>query len=263
MDWGAEYEFFDEESREPELRKAIVFSEKDISRIAPLDIQNGMLGTQLRVLRNLRSHFGKDLPIVETVFSPIEIAHRLMTGREAFLALLQKSPDAVHQLLATITKDFLHFCFHCLDAGADGIFFATKWATTDLLNWEEYQQFGKQYEMQILSELQKRNALIILHVCGEHTYLEHMLDYPADIFSYDFFSEGAMPPAQVVEQTGKFVLGGIDPARLVMNSDSVIRDCKELSVIEKWLVGPSCVITYEATDEAIQKVKRSAGILPA
>jgi uroporphyrinogen decarboxylase len=255
LDWGAECEFFDDETREPEQRSAVVSGETDVSRISQLDVHSGMLGTQLRVLKNLRSHFGNDLPIVETVFSPIEIAHRVMTGREAFLSLLQKSPEAVHQLLGTITKTFLHFCFHCLDAGANGIFFATKWATSDLLSWEQYQEFGKQYEMQILNELQKREALIILHVCGDRTYLDQMLDYPADIFSYDFFADGTVPPAKVVEKTGKFVLGGVDPVRLVTNSDSVVRDCKELSKIEKWLAGPSCVITHEATDEAIQKIR--------
>ena len=255
IDWGAEYEFFDDEAREPELRKAVVFEAADIDKITPLNGIEGMLGTQLKVIRNLRLHFGKDLPMVETVFSPIEIAHRLMTGRDALSQLLQKSPEAVHRLLKVITTTYLHFCFHCLEAGADGIFFATKWATKDLMTWEQYQEFGKQYEMQILTELQKHDALLILHVCGDRTYLENMLDYPIDMFSYDFFGDSAMSPAQVVQRTGKFVLGGVDPVRLVENSDTVVRDCQELSQIEKWLMGPSCVITHEASDEAIRKVK--------
>jgi len=257
LDWGARYEFFDDESREPELREAVVLQESDIDGISRPDVQEGMLGTQLCVIRNLRTHFGPDLPIVETVFSPIEIAHRLMTGREAFSALLRHSPEAAHRLLAKITETFKEFCLECLTAGADGVFFATKWATRDLLTWEQYEEFGRSYEMEILPVLQNRDALIILHVCGERTYLDRMLNYPADIFSYDFFADGALPPSQVAEQTGKFVLGGIDPLRIVSNSDSVVEDFRALAKIPKWLAGPSCVITHQATDEAITKISQA------
>lgn len=259
LDWGAEYEFFDDETREPELRRPVILEEQDIARLSMLDVRQGMLGTQLRVVRNLRSHFGPDLPIVETVFSPIEIAHRLMTGREAFSALLERSPESVHRLLQTITATFRDFCLQCLDTGADGIFFATKWANTDLLTWEQYEQFGRQYEMEILNPLKERNALIILHVCGERTYLDRMLNYPADIFSYDFFVDGALPSSDVIERTGKFVLGGIDPARLVSTPNSVVQDCGRFAQIPKWLAGPSCVINHEVTDDAIKKVKELQG----
>ena len=83
-----------------------------------------------------------------------------------------------------------------------------------------------------------------------------MLNYPADIFSYDFFAAGVPSPDQVVQQTGKFVLGGVDPARLVSDPESVLQDCKRFAKLDRWLVGPSCVITHEASDEAIAMIKR-------
>jgi uroporphyrinogen decarboxylase len=257
LDWGAQYEFFEDESREPELRKAVIFEAKDIDRISPLNVHDGMLGVQLNVIRNVRRHFGPDVPIVETVFSPIEIAHRLMNGREALSRLIDQSPEAVHKLLKTISSTFRDFCLECLNAGADGIFFATKWASQDLLRWTEYEKFGKPYEFEVLNALTRRDALIILHVCGERTYLPRMLDYPADIFSYDFFAEGAPKAFDVALQTGKFVCGGIDPQRLITNISSVVDDCKNLAEIPNWIAGPSCVITHEATDEAIAKVRRA------
>ena len=248
LDWGAEYEFFEDPAREPELRKPV----ENIRNIRILDPSAGTLGDQLHVIRNLRQHFGKELPIVETIFSPIEIAHRLMSSREAFDTFRKDSPQEAHQLLKIIHETFLEFALRCLAAGADGIFFATKWATSDWMSWNEYQEFGKKYELPILNALKKRDILLILHVCGDRTYLKQMLDYPVDIFSYDFFADGAPDPAEI----GKFVLGGIDPQRLVSDPDSVVEDCKRLAGMDQWLIGPSCVITPDTTDDAITKVAR-------
>jgi uroporphyrinogen decarboxylase len=256
LDWGAEYEFFNDATREPELRKPVVSSDADIRNIPVLDPAKGVLGEQLQVIWNLRQHFGNELPMVETIFSPIEIAHRLMSSREAFDSLRKSSPQKAHDLLETIQETFLDFALRCLEAGADGIFFATKWSTSDLMSWNEYEEFGKRYEQPILSALHERNALLILHICGERTYLNRMLDYPADIFSYDFFAEGIPAPEEVVTHTGKFVLGGIDPQKLVSDPDRIVEDCKRLSAIPQWLVGPSCVITHEATNEAIDKANK-------
>lgn len=257
LDWEARYEFFDDETREPELREPVIRRAEDIERISILDPTRGALGDQLQVTRNLREHFGTELPIVQTIFSPIEIAHRLMSGRESLDALRKNSPDALQSLLEKIQKTFLDFALRSLEAGADGIFFATKWATSDWMSWSDYEQFGRTHELPILNALHDRGALLILHVCGERTYLEKMLNYPADIFSYDFFAPGVPSPEQVARDTGKFVLGGVDPVRLASDWQSVVEDCKKLSGIDRWLVGPSCVITHEASDEAIRAVRES------
>ena len=254
LDWGAGYEFFDDETREPELRKPIIRRAEDVDCVGILEPTRGALGEQLQVIRNLREHFGKELPIVQTIFSPIEIAHRLMTGREMLDALRKSSPAAVHSLLETIQKTFLDFALRCLDAGADGIFFATKWANSDWMTWSEYEEFGRTHELPILNSLNERNALMILHVCGERTHLDRMLNYPADIFSYDFYASGAPDPAEVVEQTGKFVLGGIDPEKLAHNWQSAAEDCKRFQSLDRWLIGPSCVVTPETTDDSIRSI---------
>jgi len=255
LDWGAEYEFFSDPLKEPKLRKPVIRNVEDFSRIGGLDVQKGFLGDQLRVIRNLRSHFGTDLPIVETVFSPIEIAHRLMEGRSVLRQFLQTNPDGIHDLLGTITKVFSEFCLECLEAGADGIFFATKWATSDEMNWAQYQTFGKRYEMEILDPLVQKEALVILHVCGQRTFLSHMLDYPADIFSYDFFGEAVPSPEIVAQSTGKYVMGGVDPNLLVHDVHRAVDVAKRYSGVKGWLVGPSCVVLPETPSENILRMK--------
>lgn len=257
LDWGAEYRFFEDGLTEPELVRPVIVHAEDVSRIGWLDVTRGYLGEQLQVIRNLRSHFGPELPIVETVFSPIEIAHRLMQGREQLQMLRRESPQAVHHLLDQISKVFADFCLKCLEAGADGIFFATKWASGEYLSWEEYLEFGKRYEEPIFDVLNSRDALLILHVCGSNTYLQEMLDYPADIFSYDFYAAGSPQPEDVLVKTGRFVLGGIDPNQLDSEPQILLEQCSHLAKWKNWLIGPSCVIPVTTQDESIDALRRA------
>lgn len=255
LDWGARYEFFDDPMKEPKLIAPVIETVADIQRLPVPDSSAGYLGEQLQVIRNLRRHFGADLPIVETVFSPIEIAHRLMKGRDSLTALRKQSPQAVHGLLRAITDVYSGFVRACLDAGADGIFFATKWANRDRMSWGEYKEFGWTYEREILDVLKGRQALVLLHVCGERTYLSEMKDYPAAIFSYDFLADEAPDPMELARSTGKRVLGGIDPQKLCTDPQGVIADCRKWAAQQWWIAGPSCVVLPETPDESIRAVR--------
>lgn len=255
LDWGARYQFFDDPLMEPKLMAPVIESPGDVGRLRVPDPAAGYLGDQLQVIRNLRRHFGPDLPIIETVFSPIEIAHRLMRGRDSLTELRKESPKILHDLLGSITRVFSLFANACLDAGADGIFFATKWATRDRMSWAEYEDFGRKYEMEILDVLNARQALIVLHVCGDHTYLPEMRDYPATIFSYDFLAGGAPEPADLWKSTGKRVLGGIDPQKLRTDPQAVIADCRRWNAEKWWIAGPSCVVLPQTPDDSIRAVR--------
>ena len=252
LPWGTDYKFYADPIKEPTQNKPLITTKSDVTRVSEIDITQGELGEQLKVIRNLRAHFGPEIPILETVFSPIEIAHRFFTNREAFTAMRKSSPEVVHQLLEQITKTFNQFCLECINAGADGIFFATKWATKDQMSWDEYREFGKRYEMPILNALREKQAIIVLHVCGARTYLREMLDYPVDAFSYDFFADEALDPASIMQQTSANVIGGVDPELLRSNPGAAANQCNQYKNLERWIAGPSCVVLPDTTDQAIE-----------
>ena len=81
------------------------------------------------------------------------------------------------------------------------------------MTWNEYEEFGCPLRIPD-SECTKRTERVIdfARLRREHTYLDRMLNYPADIFSYDFFADGdCLHRLQFARQTGKFILGGVDP----------------------------------------------------
>jgi uroporphyrinogen decarboxylase len=250
--WGTEYQFYPDPLKEPTLIKPLIISEQDVARVGKIDVTQGELGDQLKVIRNLRSHFGPNLPILQTVFSPIEISHRFFTNREELSKMRKKSPAVIHKLLNQLTETFSQFCLECLKSGADGIFFATKWASTDQMTWDEYREFGKQYEMPILNLLNAKDAVIVLHVCGPRTYLREMLNYPVHAFSYDFYAEGVPDPESILKETSSKVIGGINPELLCRDPKAAAEACSTYRNFERWIAGPSCVVLPETSDEAIE-----------
>src|SRR3990170_3279672 len=54
LDWGARYQFHEDEFREPELAEPAILTGRDIERLEPVDTRGGALGEQLQVIRRLR-----------------------------------------------------------------------------------------------------------------------------------------------------------------------------------------------------------------
>jgi len=53
--------------------------------------------------------------------------------------------------LEAIAETTRRFVTECLAAGADGIFFATQMARPGLTTPEEYEEFGRPYDLEVLS----------------------------------------------------------------------------------------------------------------
>jgi len=65
------------------------------------------------------------------------------------------------------------------------IFFATTdWGSYDLLTDEEYSEFGRPYDLEVLKMAQGAK-LNVLHVCKEHNMLFSLCDYPVDLVNWD------------------------------------------------------------------------------
>ncbi len=79
-------------------------------------------------MRRIRKGRGDDAPILMTAFSPLTIARKL--AGERLREDMTSAPDAVQA---------------ALEAGADGIFFATQAATPEVLTAEEHARWDLPY----------------------------------------------------------------------------------------------------------------------
>ena len=85
-----------------------------------------------------------DVPILQTVFSPLTTALKLAGDR--VFADLRRHPDLFEAGLAIIAETTLGFARACLRAGAHGLFFATQCASYRMLSEAEHRRFGVAYD---------------------------------------------------------------------------------------------------------------------
>src|SRR2546421_6009833 len=98
----------------------------DVARLQPVDPRGGALGEQLTALATIRAAVGPDTPIIWTVFAPMMVLPYLLTGgRPQALALARAEPKAVDAALAAMAETLSGYARACLEAGADGLFYAT------------------------------------------------------------------------------------------------------------------------------------------
>lgn len=226
--WDAKFQYStDREVRHRRISYPI-HSRHDWHRIQPLRPTHGSLGEQLQAVKLIARQLGPDRPIIETVFSPLSVAADLTESDEAMLTFLREDPDLVHGALQAIAETFAAFVTEVLNAGAHGIFFATTtWARKDILTLEEYNRFGRQYDLKVLAAASGA-SFNLLHVCGPRSYLVELSDYPVHAINWAA-TEPSNPKLWQFKAPGKASVGGISNKALTVTSpNTILAEAKEL-----------------------------------
>ena len=153
----------------------------DWERLKHLDVSQGAHGREVHAIRLVAEAVGREVPVLETVFSPLSVA-RTLAGEQATVRYLREDPEALHNGLAMIADVTAEFVHAVIAAGADGIFFSTQMATTALMTAEEYEEFGRPYDLRILDAVD--GGLVFLHLHGEHVMFDLVSNYPVQILNW-------------------------------------------------------------------------------
>ena len=216
----------------------------------PLPTSSPALAEHLKVVSMIRRASDRELPILMTVFTPLSVAGRLIGRHETLVEHLRSAPEQMHAVLRGITDTFVSFVSELRNAGADGLFFATThWASSDLLTWAEYEQFGVPYDLEVIRAAES-DAVNLLHVCGSNNYLTHLakLPYPARMINWDSSDPTNLPLDKALELlTDKTLVGGVDYRGWLKRSrpDEMpyfIRELKRQFAPSQLIVAPGCAV---------------------
>jgi uroporphyrinogen decarboxylase len=224
----------------------------DWERLPGLDVREGFNGEVLAAVGLTRRDLPVDVPLLQTIFSPLTVAAKLSNG--AVSTHLRESPAAVHAGLRRITEVTRAFAQATLAAGADGFFFATQLAERSLLAEEEYREFGVPYDLQVLAGLPIEMPLL-LHFHGRTPMLELAGRYPPGALSWH---DRRFGPAlgDVKEAQNRPVSGGIDEERIATATPAeVAAQAAEAARLGRQggvIVTPGCVIPVATPAENIR-----------
>jgi uroporphyrinogen decarboxylase len=246
----------------PEVTSYPIQSAADWGKLRPLSMNEGALDEQIEALERIGESLGGETYFLETIFSPLSIAADLVENPKVEIPrLMREEPQALRDGLEVITETFREFAKCCLDEGACGIFFATTdWASRNVLNAEQYAEWGRPYDLRVL-EVAQGAPFNVLHVCKENNLLFALADYPTHAINWAVGSHGNPSLRDVQLNTDKTVIGGWTNETLRYKSHAMIRAEARAALEQtggrRFMLGPACSIDPETPEENV-KFARSA-----
>lgn len=260
--WGFSYEPSHDPATLHRCTGHPIASAQSWRQLAPLSMDTPALQEQIRAIRLIRKELPADVPLIMTVFSPLDSAEKLVDRNAALLkAHIEEAPEALEQGLAAIADTFARFMRLLVAEGVDGIYFSTKWANNVKLTPQQVQRLVRPFDLQVL-EPARGLWCNMLHLCEDAVQLEAMADYPVQVFHWDEHTPNNPKLRDGQRLLGKCVGGGVaaptlargTPAEILQRARAVIGAQEGRNLV----LGPGCSVQVAATPEANLRALRQA-----
>jgi uroporphyrinogen decarboxylase len=256
-DWGCEVAYQGSPNGAKQCTRHAVQSRADWARITPRDAGAGALGRELEAVRLIVRGRGDDAPVLHTLFSPLTIARKLAGDR--VMTDLREEPDAVTPALEAITETVARYAAASLEAGADGIFFATQAAHPDSATREEHDRFDLPYVRRILKFIDGRSRFTMLHVHGDDPYLDAFGGL--HVHAFNWHDRTTSPTlAAAASRYAVALVGGLNQQHTLRTGAPAAVAAETRDAIAQanggvgLIVGPGCVLPLDVPDANLQAV---------
>ena len=258
-DWGVEDQWRGDSEGTRSYTKRVISSVEDWSQLTILDADSPHLAAQLKSLSILRAALGPDVPLIQTVFSPLAQAKNL-AGGEKLLAHIRMRPEWVGRGLEIILESTRRFIRAARAMGLiDGIFYAVQHAQGHLLTKDEFVEFGRSYDLQVL-ESARMLWLNILHAHGENIYFNNVADYPVHVINWHD-RDTAPTLNDALSRTRSVLCGGLRRKTMVFGSaedvDAEAADAFQQTNGRRLLLGTGCVVPIIAPHGNLLSARKS------
>jgi uroporphyrinogen decarboxylase len=245
--WGTRYRYSGRPNEKPVREATAVREPGDWSRITERPPDEGALGEQIQAVRLLRQRLDPAVPLIETVFTPLAVLGEMVDRPATLMAHLGSHPEAVRAALAAVTTTFEAYVAKVIDAGADGIFFATlDYASRDVMSTEEYRVWARPSDLRVLAAA-SRGWFNVLHVCKRNNLLFDLADYPVAAFSWAATDPTNPSLRAALPRLRGALMGGVSHEDALQSPDVTrvaeeVRAGLEQTAGLRWLVAPGCSI---------------------
>ena len=260
--------FVDGQNREGtrSYTKRPVASLEDWDTITPVDVTNPVFLRETAALTQIRQQLGPDVPILQTIFGPLNSAYNI--GGERTFGDLRAHPEILERALRAITQTTIRFALESLRSGADAIFFATQMATPKYMTQDEFRKYSEPYDLQVVEAIRaSKPDFIFLHIHGLDVYFDTLARWPVDVVNWhDRRTAPSLKDARGIlrlatrgdsAQNDKALAGGLDGWKTLApgSPDDVkaqVRDAMAQTGGQGFILAAGCVIPVDAPEANIR-----------
>jgi uroporphyrinogen decarboxylase len=258
-DWGCKVAYQGAPSGAKQCVEHAVKTSADWARIRPLDPGAGALGRELEAVRLIARGRDDDAPVLHTIFSPLTIARKL--AGECLLDDLRTRPAAVLPALEAIAATVERYALTALEAGADGLFFATQTASPETVSEAESAEYDLAYARRALEAVRGRSTLTLLHLHGATPYWHAWSALPVHAVNWhDRLTTPTLAGARAGSALG--LVGGLDEQRTLRKAAPEAVAAEVADAIRQadggLIVAPGCVLPLDVPDSALAAATAAA-----
>jgi len=226
----------------------------DWAKLQPLDPGQGALGRELEALRLILEGRSDDVPVLHTVFAPLTIARKLAGDR--LLSDLKDFPEAVMAALDVITETVIRYAAAVVQAGADGIFYASQDASRDVLDEGQHSRFSMPYSWRVLESLNGAAVFTVLHLHGRHIYFDRKSTLPvAAVNWHDRLTSPSLGNA--LRRFKGAVVGGLNETETLLKGPASAVAAQVADAIQQTggtgvIIAPGCVLPLATPDAHLE-----------
>ena len=260
VDWGVQDRWVGHIEGTREYTQRPIQQAEDWAKLKPLDPNQGMLANQLETLRLVKESVGDTVPILTTIFAPLSQAKHL-ADNEPMLTHLRREPELFRQGQETIIESTLRFIEAAKKIGIDGIFYAVQHARYPLLSRDEYETWGRPFDLQILNAVQDL-WLNMVHLHSTDVMFDLVAEYPVQLLNWHDRETG-ISLSDGLQQFSGAASGGIDHWTLHQESPentlAEAKDAMEQVNGRRLLLGTGCVAMTTTPLRNIRALRESVG----
>jgi uroporphyrinogen decarboxylase len=229
---------------------------EDWQRIEPIDPDDKCWSEQLSALSIINDALGKEAMFIETIFSTWTTARRLARSGSV-TAVRQHHPETLLAAMDAISTSLAGYARRALARGAAGIFLSLGGATDEVMTVEEYEIWGRPFDLKILEAVTDA-PFNVLHIHGKRIHFDSLLDYPVRALNWSHFATApALRDGKM--RSGKTVMGGIDEARASHVSAPEIGEQINNAICEVGtrglILAPGCSVPTDTRERSLREIK--------
>jgi uroporphyrinogen decarboxylase len=166
---------------------------------------------QVESIGMVARELGPDVPVIQTVFSPITVAGYLVgKSKSRVVRELRKHPDEVRPALERIAEVLVDFSKRSVKAGAAGVFYAISGYTSkDAMPESVYRELVLPLDVSVLKQLPTEAWFNAVHLCGSNLQFGLSRDLPAQVISWSVHNQGNPTLAEGRTISRRTVMGGL------------------------------------------------------
>ena len=234
----------------------------DLESWTSVEVRNPQVfDDQVESLRAAVRELGPDIPVIQTVFSPITVGGYLVgKSQSRVVRELRKHPEVVGPALEKMAEALVDFSRRSIEAGAAGIFYAISgYAGRKVMKEDVYRDLVLPYDLAVLNALPRQAWFNVLHLCGSNLNFALARDLPAQAVSWSIHNQGNPSLREGRDLAGRAAMGGLSQrSTLVYGPASKIEDEVRAAVGDTGgrglLVAPGCSVPPRVRDANLAAV---------